>query len=74
MVVTTLMNRDAMGAIIRTLVHSTFNAKHRNQCYIYKTPVRSPSEKGVLLKNHPQEGWPGSVPARSAVKDPGFAQ
>lgn len=29
-------------------------------CYIYKTPVRSPSEKGVLLKNHPQEGWPGS--------------
>ena len=33
--------------------------------YIYKTPVRSPSEKGVLLKNHPQQGWPGSVPART---------
>jgi hypothetical protein len=34
--------------------------------YIYKKkPVLSPSGKGVLLKNHPQEGWPGSVPART---------
>jgi hypothetical protein len=41
--------------------------------HIYKTPVLSPSEKGVLLNNHPG-GWPGSVPARTAVKDPGFAQ
>lgn len=29
--------------------------------YIYNTPLLSPSEKGVLLKNHPKGGWPGSV-------------
>lgn len=40
MVVSThdLINRDAMGAIIRTLVHSAFNAKRRNQLlYIQNT-------------------------------------
>ena len=27
----------------------------------YKSPLLSLSEKAVLLKNHPQEGWPGSA-------------